>query len=235
MDASIQLLPWDSEFFGVKTARLHLLGNRDASTIVKQAYQEGYQLCYAFCRQPLAPEILELYQGQDVGGQITFTKTLHGGSAPGALPSWLSRSEQDKPSRALLHLAYLSGHLSRFRVDTRLPPGSFERLYRQWLINSLSLSSSSVYILGPATNPEGMISAEWDRQRCCIGLLAVRADKQGAGLAQNLLQAIEQESLQRGATTVIVKTQMVNGRACRFYRRCGYTQTKSEHLYHFHG
>jgi ribosomal protein S18 acetylase RimI-like enzyme len=79
-----------------------------------------------------------------------------------------------------------------------------------------------------------MITAEWDADQCCIGLLAVQTQQQGSGIGAQLLKAIELESLSRESTCVVVKTQIINQRACRFYFRNGYKEIQRSNVYHFH-
>jgi dTDP-4-amino-4,6-dideoxy-D-galactose acyltransferase len=131
-------------------------------------------------------------------------------------------------------LALLSGQQSRFRTDHRLPKGSFERLYQQWLVNSLQDQKSSVLISGKEHAPDGLITVAWGQSQAVIGLLAVRQAVQGAGIGSRLLNAVDGEAVRHGARELAVKTQGINQRACSLYLRNGYRETERYELYHFH-
>jgi dTDP-4-amino-4,6-dideoxy-D-galactose acyltransferase len=207
----------------------------EALNALEQARHDNYELIYLYCQQTLELNGIDGFNGLDVGGQITFEKELVGNvTETCVLPDKISRVDLSVLSNPLIELAFISGNLSRFKVDSSLPEQSFERLYRQWLINGLEGKDAAVLIYGSQLHPDGMITAEWDADRCYIGLLAVRPDQQGSGLGGQLIKAIELESLRRGSIGIVVKTQIINQRACRFYSRNGYSEIACSNLYHFH-
>ena len=118
-------------------------------------------------------------------------KPLSSGKEQQEIPANIQEITDKESDQALIELALLSGQRSRFRTDTRLPQGSFERLYRLWLSNCLNGDNSVLLIRGSRHNPDGLVTADWEQTRCSIGLLAVRQEKQGMGVGSELLKALE--------------------------------------------
>ena len=95
------------------------------------------------------------------------------------------------PSSDIIELAYLSGQLSRFCVDSWLPPGSFKDLYKAWITKILAqIPLTSVYACYQDGSAIGMITSQCIGDVCSIGLLAVHPSFQGEALVHGLLSKL---------------------------------------------
>lgn len=234
MTIPLAQLDWDSNFFGFKTGRVSGAGAMDIRQALQQAREEEYQLIYAYSETPLSQELLDEFDGLDVGGQITFSKDIGEPPALQASGHAIHPYEEEEPTQAMIELALLSGHRSRFKTDARLPAGSYERMYDRWLRKNLkSGESGAAYIAGTPADTTGLITASWHGEECRVGLLAVSGLAQGKGIGSSLLRAMELGSAQRKVLQVFVRTQVANHRACAFYEKNGYKAMASTCLYHF--
>lgn len=213
---------------------MECLGNAEALLALEMAQRESYDLIYTFSQKSLDEKLVTRFSGLDVGGQTTFVKPLSSGKEQQEIPANIQEITDKESDQALIELALLSGRRSRFRTDTRLPQGSFERLYRLWLSNCLIGDNSVLLIRGSRHNPDGLVTADWEQTRCSIGLLAVRQEKQGMGVGSELLKALELKARMKGAKQISVKTQAINHGARSFYARNGYQCTGSTNLYHLY-
>lgn len=229
----VEPLVWDSGFFGLKTGRLELQADAELEPHLQSARSEGYELIYLYSLRRLQAADSGRFTLLDVGGQITYRKAIAETPQPAVIgPGW-QRVSAGEPDPGLLQLAYLSGHLSRFHIDRRLPQGSFERLYQSWLRRSLEdRETAVVHRAGPVDDPAGLITASWQGQRCRIELLAVSPHCWGQGVAAALVAGVEALCRPRGATNIQVKTQLSNIQARRFYEKHGYLESNSQQLYH---
>lgn len=231
----IDLLAWDSSFFAQKVGRCTLAHPQMLPDLMREAECQGFSLLYIKSQHNLAEHCALPFSLLDVGGQIMYAKNiLPPQQAPRADAHIVSCSRCDLHAD-ILNLAYLSGRLSRFRLDKDLPAGSFERLYQAWLLKTLEqLSSGAVYIYRVSGQSVGLITTEWDNDVCTIGLLAVHPSWQGQGIATRLIHHVESLCFQNNLRRLEVKTQLVNTGARALYVKNSFSESEQSHLYHAH-
>jgi dTDP-4-amino-4,6-dideoxy-D-galactose acyltransferase len=231
----IHHLPWDSSFFALKTGRCILSSPESLTALFEEAEQQDYSLLYLEVQHQLKNQVVGAYSLLDVGGQIRYGKDL----------SFLRQQAEPDPlvclcspediCQDLSELAYLSGQLSRFKIDPDMPAGSFERLYQVWLLKSLERrTSEAVYTFRIDGKPVGLITSVWESGLCRIGLLAVSPLFQGQGIASALIRHVEFLCTQASINFLEVKTQLVNHQARALYRKRSFRELASSHLYHAH-
>lgn len=232
----IHHLPWDSSFFAMKVGRCILSAPEALVALLDEAQREDYSLLYLESPYQFSNQVVGAYSLLDVGGQVRYGKNL----------SILSQQAEPDPLICpcgpqdicpdICELAYLSGQLSRFRVDFYLPAGSFERLYQTWLLKSLESRSpqAAVYAFRVDGKPVGLITSEWEYDLCRIGLLAVNPLFQGQGIASALIRQLESLCAQSNGRFLEVKTQLVNHQARALYHKSSFQELASSRLYHAH-
>ena len=234
-DALYRLLDWDTNTFGFKTARI--LPERLEGEALRQILSDlrglGVVLAYWILpsTEPSALDLAASHGGVRVDQKVTYvgaTATLAGESA-GVVEY---AGPADAPD--LLALALESGQYSRFRVDPRFPRQGFERLYHQWIINSVNHSIAEITLVTRSQDTlTGLVTVGEKAGRADIGLIAVSAEARGQGLATRLVRAANAWGHDRGYAVGQVVTQGANLPACRLYERCGYSLEKSEDVFHF--
>ena len=178
------------------------------------------------------------YGGAMVGRRATFTTRLD--DRTGAAPLYRYRSYEHSrslPSDRLVALAVTAGACSRFRRDPRIPPGSFQRLYEQWITRStLGERADAVLLTAHRAAPEypiAFVAVSIQGQEGSINLIAVEQDWRGQTIGSFVLRCGHRWLAEHGARSVSVVTQLDNLPACRLYEKAGYQLSDLEFDYHF--
>jgi dTDP-4-amino-4,6-dideoxy-D-galactose acyltransferase len=225
-------LAWDSEFFGMRVGRVDDASASDAALAgaLERARVDGFSLVYWLAvRNELDPGLLSRFGGARVSGHRVYARAL---TRPPQDPAVRVTSALQRPVDARLRsLALLAGHLSRFRVDARLPAQSGDRMYELWIARSLSGEIATDVLV--AGDDEGLVTVRVSGATATIGLLAVDPTRQGRGLGRALLAAAERRAFDAGATLVEVATQAENVAACRLYESGGYGVATDGSYHHF--
>ena len=126
----IRALQWDSDFFGLRIGRADLQTKADAFELraVHEELKREYDLLYIFDANTVG---FEANGAQLVDEKILYSKPCE----PRKQYAEVSFYQGASPSDDLYRLALVSGGYSRFKLDERLPRGSYERLYTRWIEN----------------------------------------------------------------------------------------------------
>ncbi|MBD2752573.1 GNAT family N-acetyltransferase [Spirosoma sp. BT704] len=231
MVSDLQILPWDTRFFGYTVGRIDMLSydEIELETLVEKAWQQGVKLLYVFTDNAteLSPNIVDTYTGYLVDTKITYRYEVGQDESVAAFgPIEIFSAGQDVAQ--LYELAYQSGDYSRFKVDAIVGEENFKRLYRQWIDNSVSGQAADdtfVYVVDKAI--QGFITVQKKPTVATIGLLATDKSVRGRGVGSALLNYVKHDLRASSAIHLDVATQKKNIVACRFYERNGFT-VKSE-------
>ena len=232
----VQPLAWDTEFLGFPVARLSATGHPVAAltAAVADARRAGYRLVYIVTDPGhTAAAALARQTGAWLADRrLTFVRPLPApdpsavvAPAIGATTAFTARLEA---------LAWQSGEFSRFRLDKRLAPTVFRRLYSQWLRNSLTgeIARQVLTWRNDAGHELGLLTLGEKNNRADIGLLAVDATARGLGLGRQLVAAAQAQAAAWGYAELQVVTQRANAPAGRFYEKCGFALVREELVYH---
>lgn len=236
MSLLIKNLPWDSDFFNFSVARFDCdkVDNQSINCAIAECIKSGIKLIYVFV-QPNDVESIATLQSVDIrliDHKVTYAMALN--SSMARFKSNKHIISATKFNEQLEALALQSGEFSRFRLDIKLPAYSFEKLYHQWLINSLNgLIASSVLVFRDDYGKEtGLLTLGEKNARADIGLLAVDALHRGRKIGQQLIQEAQRIAVHKGYNEMQVVTQNDNLLACEFYKRCGFECVHQEYIYH---
>lgn len=224
----IEILEWDSEFFGFPVACLK------AASHPTEAFSElrvnRIRLAYWFVpleqRTAEHPGITKVVHADT---KLTFASTADLSSeSPNAAIFHSSRVAF--PRDELHRLAIQAGHCSRFAVDSNMPTGAFQRLYRTWIDKCLDRELPyEVYFAVDGRQLAGFVTVGEESGRADIGLLGVDPQFRGKGIGTELVRFATQVS--RFPRCQVV-TQQNNIGACRLYRKCGFEVVATEYVYH---
>ena len=238
----IRKLDWDSDFFGLSIGNTEIsaLDPTDAAKQVKQYIkdsQDSFDLLFVSSITKLDLGLLSELDILDVGARVVFAKEL--------IPDDPALVKQVRDTRIdnlqseicpieLLRLAEISGAWSRFKLDSKLPAGSFHRLYHTWIERSVSREiADEVYVYRDDTEIVAMATMSWRQDNIgVIGLIAVKANQRSLGIGTKLMQHIERESKDNGVKAIHVTTQDKNHGACAFYQHNGFKEIKRSNIYH---
>lgn len=237
MSHGCRYLPWDSEFFDCRIARLesnrltaplaaaadiwcqeeridclYLLADADDAETVRQAERHGYNL--VDIRVTLDTHLGEARQAAGVSGNAIRT----------ALPS-------DIP--ALKAAAGKNHQDSRFYFDQHFPASRCDALYETWIERSCAEYADAVLVAERNGQVAGYISCHRNPDGGGqIGLVGVAPQFQGQRLGPLLLEAALDWFFLQGIRQVTVVTQGRNARAQRLYQKYGFLTASVQLWYH---
>ena len=232
-----QMLDWDTDFFGVKVARINelSLNQNHLSEFFSELKTKGVNLIYWPSSQEIEEVIVKRYNGiladkktifaVDLGS-LNFEKFI---STDIVEPFTQSMSVSD-----LQDLAIQSGEYSRFSVDEKIPREKFVGLYNIWINRSLSKEiAEEVLVIRDGKRVAGMVTLGNKNGRGDIGLIAVDGNYRGKQYGEKLVRAAQGWFVKNGYEFGQVVTQGTNVPACNLYKKCDYSIEKVEYFYHF--
>ena len=227
---TIEHLAWDSEFFDLRIGKVIINTLEDweyVQSIVKSVHG-SYDLLYIFSK---ADNSITIERAKLVDSKIVYSKSLT--NVADSVNTHIREYQQSKPDAELYNLALISGQFSRYKLDPIFPAGSYERLYRKWIENSVNGQMADIVLIySDGGHKLGTITIQIKDDIGSIGLLAVDVQSQGKGVGSALIQAGESWLKNNGVTSVEVSTQKDNRPACSFYEKCGFSQRSSTDIYH---
>jgi len=231
---SFALLPWDTEFFGYRIARV-TLGSEDRTAfdrILGDLNSERVRLTYFFV-PPSDADLNRMITGSGgllVDQKLTFSKRpeIHTGYANEVI-EYCGRGEE----KELLELALHAGIYSRFNRDRNFKNGEFARLYQRWLQESLNGNIAFTVLVSMVRDKiAGLLTLGVKDDYADIGLLSVDKECSGMGIGTDLVRYADNLACVKQYDKIKVVTQKQNERACRLYRKCGFEVENEVNIYH---
>jgi dTDP-4-amino-4,6-dideoxy-D-galactose acyltransferase len=236
-----ELLPWDTQFFGFRVARVRggVLTPQRADAIEAWCTANAVVCLYFLARSDDAQTVAVAegrgYHLADV--RLTLERQLGSKSDVSDLKSPISNGI--RPGRAedfpqLRAIARGSHTDTRFFFDLRFPRPRAEALYETWVESSVNGFAEAVLVAEHGGDIAGYLSCHLSQgaDSGSIGLVAVAAGHQGQGVGKALVAAGCEWFASRGAKRISVVTQGRNIAAQRLYARCGFIARTVELYYH---
>lgn len=229
MEMAFEILPWDSDFFKFKVARIRehidLTNNK---SVLKDLFENGINLAYYSSPDQLPIFDNNFYTILLVDKKVTYSKRVNN-QQPGIN---IESYNKHYPEEKLVKLAISSGVYSRFNTDERIGRQNFETLYTQWISKSVSKEiADEVLVYKENNNLQGFVTIGKKDNKADIGIIAVDPSSRGKGIGKALMFAAENFYYNKSDTIQVV-TQGDNLPACKLYESCGYAVDKTEYFYH---
>jgi dTDP-4-amino-4,6-dideoxy-D-galactose acyltransferase len=229
--APCEFLKWDSDFFGVRIARVtqsHLAAE-ELHSVTQWCRSQAIDCLYflADSNDPHVTGMAGHFKLTDI--RVQFETPL---GQRAVQPFELVRPFQEDDLDALRELARVSHRHSRFYYDGRFPVPKCDEFFGTWIQNSAAGWADAVFVAQWDGAPAGYISCHLSGSTGSIGLIAVDEKARGRGLGHALVETPLAFFQQRGMTRATVVTQGRNIASQRLYQRCGFL-TESLH-YWFH-
>lgn len=227
----IRALQWDSDFFGLRIGRADLYSKEDALSLVDRhgELKQQFDLLYVF-----DPNNVGLVAS---GARLVDEKVIYNKPCePHKQYPEISFYQAAQPNDDLYRLAFVSGGYSRFKLDERLPKGSYERLYARWIENACRGEGGNKHILiyqDKQGIAKGMITFDHTDELGHIGLVAVDSDAQCHGVGSKIMSTLDGYLYQQGVKILEVPTQKSNTNACRWYEKNGFAIQSITSIYHW--
>lgn len=227
-----QFLPWDTDFFGFRIARVTdgrlTCGGWDR--IQAWCTEERIRCLYLLARGD-DPETARIaadheFRFVDIRTEYRCRPEIRQSAAPGLRPA----AAEDIP--ALAEIARRSHTDSRFYYDHHFPRERCDAFYSAWIENSCQAYAKAVIVAEQDNKPAGYITCDWTQGTGRIGLFAVADWARGRGLGQALVGSALQLFYEHDVQTVKVVTQGRNIQSQRLYVRCGFVIDSVHIWYH---
>ena len=219
-------LDWDSEFFGLNIGRIDWRNNQEPIVLSKEELLD-YNLIYVFVHHG---QLVPLNDAKLVDSKVIYRKKI---IARTSMHQNVVAYTDSRPNEELYDLALQSGVYSRFRLDGNFPAGSYEKLYRRWIEQSVcKVMADDVLCYYDGGKILGMVTVDVKDNIGSIGLVAVDVTSRGKGVGSVLLSAVDAYFSDKGISSVEVATQLNNLTACSWYERNGYKVASVTDIYH---
>jgi dTDP-4-amino-4,6-dideoxy-D-galactose acyltransferase len=242
----VQLLPWDTDFFELKTGKLDLqnFDPVELTLVLDRALKEGYELLYVTIPDELAIDdtSLKKWGGRLVDRRVDYKIEIGSTEFKNAEPrsveihgTRILERPKSSADSTLKYLAVIAGGQSRFVKDTRIDLPKAKRLFEIWIEKSAMGENGETVFLATGNRNEvsgfATICLMGDCAR--IGLIAVNPENQGQGVGKLLLAALKDFALGQGIREIKVATQRDNIAANQLYSSANFVVDSSEKVYHF--
>lgn len=229
-----KFLEWDTDYFGVKSARVNLLGDVE---------EKGQEDILSFCKNYDFVTIANfenrnennLWIGKNTAAflvdvNIQFVKELHS----------LEKHSDDNtyvinnllPNEEILEIAKKSFRYSRFFNDPNLTDNKSQNVYLHWTEGAFQKDSKYFVICEREDKIAGFLLFSSEESFVTVELIAVDEAYQGQGVGKALIKAMESFVLDKDINKIKVGTQMNNIPAVQFYSKMGFTYVNCGSIYH---
>jgi dTDP-4-amino-4,6-dideoxy-D-galactose acyltransferase len=228
-----EFLQWDSEFFGLRIARL--MEPRLTASSVASAHQwcrANHIDCLYFLADSDDPDTATLAQANAF--QLVDTRLTLKHRLDGIIDSRVAvRPFLPSDASSLRAIARVSHHDSRFYQDAHFERRHCDALYETWIERSFGGWADAVLVAEWTGSPAGYISCHLTPSQVgSIGLFAVAHEHQRRGLGRQLIAAALQYFCQNGMKQATVVTQGRNAASQSVYQRCGFVAESAQLWYH---
>jgi dTDP-4-amino-4,6-dideoxy-D-galactose acyltransferase len=240
--APCELLPWDTEFFGFRIARVcgDTLRQEQAEQIDGWCRSNRIRALYFLSRadDPATIQTAEQHGCGLVDIRVTFEylpMNLHDPVRPGLPDGIRIRVVQPDDLPGLQAMARTGHTDTRFFSDFHFARQRAEELYSTWVTLESQGRAQRVLVASSAANqPLGYVSCHLNpvRREGQIGLVGVSPEVRGRGIGKNLILAAMDWFKTQGAQEVTVVTQGRNQAAQRLYESCGFRNRNLQLWYH---
>jgi len=232
---SLEILEWDSSFFGYKVGKstAREISPFLMNNLVEQAGRQGVRLLYVFMN---ANDYVSQGSAHAVGGKLVDNKVtfnLQIKDREFGNDGHIGEFMHDYPSDKLIQLALQSGLYSRYKIDRNFKKNEFEKLYTEWIVNSVNKKLADYTLVYRDRGEElGFVTLKLNDKYGQIGLIAVDKSHRGKSIGKKLIFAGINLVKSKGIKNLQVPTQKSNTGACRFYLNIGFEEIETESIYH---
>jgi dTDP-4-amino-4,6-dideoxy-D-galactose acyltransferase len=217
----VEFLAWDTEFWGVRAARVHVDNEDDLGRADVQSAE--LDIRWASLLAPSANCSLvnaALRRGYElVDVRVTLARALDASSGPAAVDL-----AEEVDADQMAEIAATAFPESRFFVDPHLDGARCRLFYETWVRNSLNRQMADAIVVSRHEGEvDGFIALRVRPEHTgSLSLVAIRADRRGRGIGGRLSTDALGWLAAQGATSVEVVTQLANTQALRLYESVGF-------------
>lgn len=228
-------LKWDTEYFGVPSARVILKDN-----VLTDEYKEieefSHQFEFVTITNTDNKSKNNYWLTKNLGAFLTdvnvqFVKCVSEVSFDNIANVYEAYSYNQK----ILDIACNAFKYSRFFNDPYLPSDKAKNIYVHWVEGAFGKIGRYFVIVKIQEEIAGFLlfSIDEKKEYATIELIAVDATFRGAKIGKSLVVGMESFLHKKGVSFVKVGTQIDNVTAIRFYTNCGFKYRSCNSIYHY--
>lgn len=228
-------LKWDTEYFGVPSARVILKDN-----VLTDEYKEieefSHQFEFVTITNTDNKSKNNYWLTKNLGAFLTdinvqFIKCI----SEVSFDNIANVYEAYPYNQKILDIARNAFKYSRFFSDPYLPSDKAKNIYVHWVEGAFDKLGRYFVIVNIQEEIAGFLlfSIDEKKEYATIELIAVDAKFRGAKIGKSLLVGMESFLYKKGVSFVKVGTQIDNVAAIRFYTNCGFKYTSCNSIYHY--
>ena len=228
----VTILDWDSTFFGFKVASINppFLHKEDIKQLCTKLRNESVKICYW-----KTPNVINEFP-EKIDVTLVDVASIYSIK----LPTETTKNDthislyQDKvASEELIKIGIQCGLYSRFKVDSKFPSGSFEKMYSQWIQKSVKKELADDIILYEKDSKlAGIVTVYVKNKIGHIGLFGIDESMRGKGIGKKLLNASLNYFKDKKCESAQVVTQSENVAGCAAYESVGFSLKQKQYCYH---
>jgi len=216
-----EVLEWDSEFWGVRVARV------DGADVDVWAAANGVDVAYLLVD---GADAVAAQQAEEQGFRITDVRiALEAPSVPSEQPV---RQHREPDIDKLRSIARKSHEATRFYADPRFPRDRCDALYDTWIRRSCEGWADVVLVADREGAPAGYVAVHRRDGGGSIGLIGVDEAARGQGLGEALVRGALDWCAREGLGSCSVVTQGRNVAGQRLFQRCGFRTSAVDLWFH---
>lgn len=229
-----KLLEWDTDYFGVKSARVNLFGNVD---------ERGQEDILSFCENYDFVTLANfenrnennLWIGNKTAAFLTdvniqFVKELNSNEKCSNDYTYVTNNLPVNDQ--ILSIARKSFRYSRFFNDPNLSESKSQNIYLHWTEGAFRQQRKYFVICEREGNIAGYLLFSSEENYATVELIAVDEVYQGQGVGKALIKAMESFVYDKDINKIKVGTQVNNIPAVQFYSKMGFTYVNCGSIYH---
>ena len=190
-----EMLDWDSDFFGIKVARITepVLAAEELTSILAELNRQRVELVYWPSSTQFDCDEIKGLGGHLVDNKTTFVIDFRQFDLDAMVSADIVVPySPSMPFADVEDLAVQSSEYSRFAVDPRFPRERLVALYKTWIDRSIRKEiASEVLVIREGSRIVGMVTIGEKDGRGDIGLIAVDARCRGKNYGEILVWAVK--------------------------------------------
>lgn len=231
-----ELLEWDSNFFEIPIAQIHLtqLTQKVIDYVFRRARVDKVKCIYYLDSGRSYKSLQTAFRNgfNLVDSRLTFEKRIFNKPHNRIEPDF--RIGQIKDLEQLINLSDKSFEQSRYFFDPNFSKEKCQQFYIEWVTKSLYGRLDDIVVVCEKENKIlGFLTLKFNRNFASIGLISVHQENRKAGIGTGLLGYMENLVFEKRIPLVRVVTQGRNLDAQKLFVRNGYSPSKTEYWLHY--
>ncbi len=232
------VLPWDSDFFGIRIARLNSTAPsaEDFDAATEWCHQRSVRCLYFLCDSNAKTSARQAgHRGFDLMDmRITMaSRNVADHRAARMMPEVLIRPALDHDLAALRELSGRSFTEMRFFADSHFPKERVRALYECWVDRDFASPGRMVLMAEMAGHFAGFVTGSLESDGSgLVGLIATHERARGKGIGSALMDELLRGFQGMSASKVVVVTSGCIPNAMRLYENLGFRTELVQFWFH---